>query len=91
MTSGQKAKIQAGDVWLSLHATISPAGTISLKGDAGSAKAPKGPGFSVNGLASGGSFNYSNGAAGTWEIKASLSGGPMPHVMKTIIMKSAKP
>ena len=72
--SGQKAKIQAGDVWLSLHATISPAGTISLKGDAGSAKAPKGPGFSVNGLASGGSFNYGNGAAGTWEIKASVSG-----------------
>jgi archaellum component FlaF (FlaF/FlaG flagellin family) len=91
VTSGQKAKIQAGDVWLSLHATISPAGTISLKGDAGSAKAPKGPGFSVNGLASGGSFNYGNGAAGTWEIKASLSGGPMPPVMKTIIMKSAKP
>jgi len=72
--SGQKAKIQAGDVWLSLSATISPAGTISLKGDAGSAKSPKGPGFSVNGLASGGSFKYPNGESGTWEIKASVSG-----------------
>jgi hypothetical protein len=74
VTSGQNAKIQAGDVWLSLSATISPAGTISLKGDAGSAKAPKGPGFSVSGLASGGSFTYPNGASGTWEIKASVSG-----------------
>ena len=73
VTSGQKAKIQAGDVWLSLSATISPAGTISLKGDAGSAKSPKGPGFSVSGLASGGSFKYPNGASGTWEIKASVS------------------
>jgi len=91
VTSGQKAKIQAGDVWLSLHASISPAGTISLKGDAGSAKAPKGPGFSVNGLASGGSFNYGNGAAGTWEIKASIPGAPTSRAVKTIIMKSAKP
>ena len=72
--SGQTAKLDAGDVWLSLSATISPAGTISLKGDAGSAKSPKGPGFSVSGLASGGSFKYPNGASGTWEIKASVSG-----------------
>ena len=72
--SGQTAKIQAGDVWLSLYVTISPAGTISVKGDAGSAKSPKGPGFSVSGLASGGSFKYPNGNAGTWEIKASVSG-----------------
>ena len=72
--SGQTAKLDAGDVWLSLSATVSPAGTISLKGDAGSAKSPKGPGFSVNGLASGGSFKYPNGAAGTWEIKASIQG-----------------
>jgi hypothetical protein len=71
--SGQTAKLDAGDVWLSLSATISPAGTISLKGDAGSAKSPKGPGFSVSGLASGGSFKYPNGASGTWEIKASVS------------------
>ena len=71
--SGQTAKLDAGDVWLSLIATISPAGTISLKGDAGSAKSPKGPGFSVSGLASGGSFKYPNGASGTWEIKASVS------------------
>jgi hypothetical protein len=91
VTSGQKAKIQAGDVWLSLSATVSPAGTISLKGDAGSAKAPKGPGFSVNGLASGGSFNYGNGAAGTWEIKASIPGAPASRAVKTIIMKSANP
>jgi hypothetical protein len=90
--SGQTAKIQAGDVWLSLRATISPAGTISVKGDAGSAKSPKGPGFSVSGLASGGSFNYPNGNAGTWEIKASVSrvsaskpGGQM------FIFKAAKP
>ena len=74
VTSGQKAMIQAGDVWLSLSATIGPAGTISLNGDAGSAKSPKGPGFSVSGLASGGSFTYPNGASGTWEIKASVSG-----------------
>jgi hypothetical protein len=72
--SGQTAKLDAGDVWLSLIATISPAGTISLKGDAGSAKSPKGPGFSVSGLASGGSFKYPNGASGTWEIKASIQG-----------------
>ena len=72
--SGQTAKLDAGDVWLSLSATISPAGTISLKGDAGSAKSPKGPGFSVSGLASGGSFKYPNGASGTWEIKASIQG-----------------
>jgi len=91
VTSGQKAKIQAGDVWLSLHATISPAGTISLKGDAGSAKAPKGPGFSVNGLASGGSFNYGNGAAGTWEIKASISGAPAKQASQMFIFKPSKP
>ena len=72
--SGQTAKLDAGDVWLSLRATISPAGTISVKGDAGSAKSPKGPGFSVNGLPSGGSFKYPNGATGTWEIKASIQG-----------------
>ena len=72
--SGQTAKIQTGDVWIKLRATVSPAGTISLKGDAGSAKSPKGPGFSVSGLASGGSFKYPNGASGTWEIKASVSG-----------------
>ena len=72
--SGQTAKLDAGDVWLSLRATISPAGTISVKGDAGSAKSPKGPGFTVIGLPSGGSFKYPNGASGTWEIKASVSG-----------------
>jgi hypothetical protein len=89
--SGQTAKIQAGDVWLSLRATISPAGTIAVKGDAGSANSPKGPGFSVSGLASGGSFKYPNGKAATWEIKASVSGasaakpgGPM------FIFKAAK-
>ena len=90
--SGQTAELQAGDVWLKLRATVSPAGTISLKGDAGSAKSPKGPGFSVSGLASGGSFKYPNGKAATWEIKASVSGasaakpgGPM------FIFKAAKP
>jgi hypothetical protein len=90
--SGQTAKLDAGDVWLSLRATISPAGTISVKGDAGSAKSPKGPGFTVIGLPSGGSFKYPNGASGTWEIKASVSGasaakpgGPM------FIFKAAKP
>ena len=72
--SGQTAKLDAGDVWLSLRATISPAGTISVKGDAGSAKSPKGPGFTVIGLPSGGSFKYPNGASGTWEIKASMQG-----------------
>ena len=72
--SGQTARLDAGDVWLSLRATISPAGTISVKGDAGSAKSPKGPGFTVIGLPSGGSFKYPNGASGTWEIKASVSG-----------------
>jgi len=89
--SGQKASIQAGDVWMNVLATVSPAGTVSLKGDAGSAKATKGPGFSVSGLASGGTFNYANGAAGTWEIKATLSGAPTSRAVKTIIMKSAKP
>ena len=90
--SGQTAELQAGDVWIKLRATVSPAGTISLKGDAGSAKSPKGPGFSVSGLASGGSFKYPNGKSATWEIKASVSGasaakpdGPM------FIFKAAKP
>jgi hypothetical protein len=45
----------------------------------------------VNGLASGGSFNYGNGAAGTWEIKASIPGAPASRAVKTIIMKSANP
>ena len=90
--SGQTAKIQAGDVWLSLRATISPAGTISVKGDAGSAKSPKGPGFSVSGLASGGSFNYPNGNAGTWEIKASVSGvSASKPGGQMFIFKAAKP
>ena len=91
VTSGQNAKIQAGDVWLSLHATISPAGTISVKGDAGSAKSPKGPGFSVSGLASGGSFKYPNGNAGTWEIKASISGASSAKASQTFIFKTDKP
>ena len=90
--SGQHAKIQVGDIWLSLHATISPAGTISLKGDAGSAKTSKGPGFSVNGLASGGSFTYPNGNAGTWEIKASVSGtSAAKSGGQMFIFKVAKP
>ena len=90
--SGQTAKIQAGDVWLSLRATISPAGTISVKGDAGSAKSPKGPGFSVSGLASGGSFKYPNGNAGTWEIKASVSGASVAKPGGSMfIFKAAKP
>ena len=89
--SGQTAELHAGDVWIKLRATVSPAGTISLKGDAGSAKSPKGPGFSVSGLASGGSFKYPNGKSATWEIKATVSGasaakpgGPM------FIFKAAK-
>ena len=89
--SGQTAKIQAGDVWLSLRATISPAGTISVKGDAGSAKSPKGPGFSVSGLASGGSFKYPNGNAGTWEIKASVSGASVAKAGEMFIFKTTKP
>ena len=90
--SGQTAKIQAGDVWLSLRATISPAGTIAVKGDAGSAKSPKGPGFSVSGLASGGSFKYPNGNAGTWEIKASVSGASTAKSGgQMFIFKAAKP
>jgi hypothetical protein len=72
-------------------ATVSPAGTVSLKGDAGSAKAQKGPGFSVNGLASGGSFNYANGAAGTWEIKASISGAPTNEASQMFLFKPSKP
>ena len=90
--SGQTAKIQAGDVWLSLRATISPAGTIAVKGDAGSANSPKGPGFSVSGLASGGSFKYPNGNAGTWEIKASVSGASVAKPGGSMfIFKAAKP
>ncbi|MFY8051711.1 MAG: hypothetical protein ACOVP2_03760, partial [Armatimonadaceae bacterium] len=89
--SGQHAKIQMGDIWLNLHATVSPSGTISLKGDAGSAKTSKGPGFSVSGLASGGSFTYPNGNAGTWEIKASLSGAPTAKAGERFIFKATKP
>ncbi|MFM7187290.1 MAG: hypothetical protein ACKO14_05695 [Armatimonadota bacterium] len=89
--SGQHAKIQVGDIWLSLYATVSPSGTISLKGDAGSAKTTKGPGFSVSGLASGGSFTYPNGNAGTWEIKASVSGTEPKSRFSTFSIPLRKP
>ena len=89
--SGQTAKIQAGDVWLSVNASVSPAGTIAVKGDAGSAKSPKGPGFSVSGLASGGSFTYPNGNTGTWEIKASLQGLSGKPSVQTFSVKLHKP